>query len=72
MPLTWNETANKWEGDDTAAVPDLAFNLYSALPDPTTVEAGTRAVVLGDTDLLNGLHLAIGPVGGMAHYWRGA
>ncbi len=50
-----------------------SYSLYAELPDPTTVEAGTIATVLADpVDVLRGLHIAIGPVGGNAEYWTAA
>lgn len=74
MPLTCNEAANQWQGDNqNQAAPDLAFNTYAQLVDPETVAAGTLAVVLGDAnDRLNGLHVAHGPKGGMGVYWAKA
>ncbi|MEM9870269.1 MAG: hypothetical protein AAF822_03365 [Pseudomonadota bacterium] len=61
----------------SATTPDPAsvasYRFYADLPDPTTVDAGTMGIVLDDpNDVLRGLHLAVGPVGGNAEYWQAA
>ncbi len=53
--------------------PVEVYSLYAELPDPTTVVSGSLAVVLADpSDVLRGVHVAIGPRGGQAQYWQAA
>jgi hypothetical protein len=57
-----------------AAQSGLVFELYSQLPDPTTVKSGTFGVVTNDpVEGLSGVHVALGSApDAMATYWRSA
>lgn len=57
-----------------AAQSGLIFELYSQLPDPSTVKSGTFGTVTNDpVDALNGAHVALGSApDAMATYWQAA
>ncbi|WP_411891940.1 hypothetical protein [Yoonia sp. SDW83-1] len=58
-----------------AATPSTqVYSRYSDLPDPTTLQAGTFALVTADPiDSLNGMHVALGAAPGQpATFWAAA
>lgn len=70
------DRVDRWDGAAwvEGESPDVIYDSYADLPDPTTYKVGTKARVVNDTNTaLNGSHIATGSaLGTNAKYWDAA